>query len=178
MKALLVYNPYAGHHRANKLLPQVKSYLHQKGIEFELKLTVFSGHCVDLVRAADFSQYDGIIAAGGDGTLFEAVNGYFHNQSSQRIPIGILPIGTGNAVARDLNLTASQWQDAINLISSNQLKKIDVGLFHTNGQDFYYLNILGLGFVADVTETAHKLKIFGNLSYTLGVFYQTILLNS
>jgi len=178
LRILVIYNPIAGHRRANKLLPQVKSYLQQKGIDFELRLTNFSRHGLEITRDAEFDRYDGIVAAGGDGTLFEVINGYFKNQSPKRIPLGVLPIGTGNAMARDLNLTNKRWHEAIDIIFRNQFKKIDVGHFLCEGQSFYYLNILGLGFVADVIDIAHKLKIFGNLSYTLGVFFRTIFLNS
>ena len=178
MKVLLVYNPYAGHKRAKKILPQVEALFTEKKIDFDLRLTDYPEHTVEIVRQANFHQYDGVVASGGDGTLFEVVNGYFQNPSKKRIPLGILPTGTGNAFARDLNLDASRWQDAVGVIRLAKPRKVDVGLFHTHGQDVYYLNILGLGFVADVTKTAHRLKIFGNISYTLGVFYQTILLNA
>jgi YegS/Rv2252/BmrU family lipid kinase len=106
------------------------------------------------------------------------INGYYKNKSTRRIPLGILPIGTGNAFARDLELDNAHVEDAIKVIGNQNLKKVDVGYFKTHGQEYYFLNILGLGFVADVTETAHKLKLFGNLSYTLGVFYRTIFLKS
>lgn len=178
MKVLLVYNPYAGHKRAKKILPQVEALFTEKKIDFDLRLTDYPEHTVEIVRQANFHQYDGVVASGGDGTLFEVVNGYFQNPSKKRIPLGILPTGTGNAFARDLNLDVSRWQDAVGVIRLAKPRKVDVGLFHTHGQDVYYLNILGLGFVADVTKTAHRLKIFGNISYTLGVFYQTILLNA
>jgi len=178
VKVLLVYNPYAGHKRAKKILPQVEALFTEKKIDFDLRLTDYPKHAVEIVRQANFHQYDGVVASGGDGTLFEVVNGYFQNPSKKRIPLGILPTGTGNAFARDLNLDASRWQDAVGVIRLAKPRKVDVGLFHTHGQDVYYLNILGLGFVADVTKTAHRLKIFGNISYTLGVFYQTILLNA
>jgi len=178
VKVLLVYNPYAGHKRAKKILPQVEALFTEKKIDFDLRLTDYPEHTVEIVRQANFHQYDGVVASGGDGTLFEVVNGYFQNPSKKRIPLGILPTGTGNAFARDLNLDVSRWQDAVGVIRLAKPRKVDVGLFHTHGQDVYYLNILGLGFVADVTKTAHRLKIFGNISYTLGVFYQTILLNA
>jgi len=178
VKVLLVYNPYAGHKRAKKILPQVEALFTEKKIDFDLRLTDYPKHAVEIVRQANFHQYDGVVASGGDGTLFEVVNGYFQNPSKKRIPLGILPTGTGNAFARDLDLDVSRWQDAVGVIRLAKPRKVDVGLFHTHGQDVYYLNILGLGFVADVTKTAHRLKIFGNISYTLGVFYQTILLNA
>jgi YegS/Rv2252/BmrU family lipid kinase len=176
MKMLLVYNPYAGHGRAQKILPQVEASFTEKNIKFELRLTDYPEHATEIVRQTDFSQYDGIVAAGGDGTLFEVVNGYFQNQSKKHIPLGILPMGTGNAFARDLEIDNTSWDEAVDIISLKKPRKVDVGRFNTHGQDYYYLNIMGLGFVADVTKTAQKLKVLGNVAYTLGVIYQTALL--
>jgi diacylglycerol kinase (ATP) len=178
MKILLIYNPYAGHGHAGKILSQVERALKDHVIEYDLQLTHFPGHGIELVRNADLNTYDGVVAAGGDGTLFEVINGYFQNPAEVWIPIGILPIGTGNAFARDLEQDSSNWMEAIKIIASQKTRKVDVGKFQSNQQDYYYLNILGLGFVADVTKIAHKLKMFGNFSYTLGVLIRTIFLSA
>jgi YegS/Rv2252/BmrU family lipid kinase len=178
MKVLLIYNPFAGHGRAKKILPQVETEFIKHNIEFELHLTDYPEHGVEIVREANFRDYDGIVAAGGDGTLFEVINGYYQNKSRRKIPLGIIPVGTGNAFARDLDLHVVHWKKAIAIISQNKTRKVDVGKFSTHGQTYYFLNILGLGFVADVTKTAHKLKAFGNLSYTLGVLYHILMLKS
>lgn len=178
MKVLLVYNPCAGHGHAGKILPQVEATLIDNGIEFDLHLTNYQGHGVEIVQNADIASYDGLIAAGGDGTLFEVINGYFKNPVDVSIPIGILPIGTGNAFARDLDMDIANWKEAVKIIADGKTRKVDVGKFNSHGQDYYYLNILGLGFVADVTKIAHKMKILGNISYTLGVLYRTIFLST
>jgi diacylglycerol kinase (ATP) len=178
MKVLLVYNPYAGHQRARKLLPQVESTFVENNIAFDLALTDYPEHATEIIKQADFKNYDGIVAAGGDGTLFEVINGYFKNKSKTKIPLGVLPVGTGNAFARDLELDTSNWKKAIEIIAMQKPKKVDAGYFQSHGQEYYFLNILGLGFVADVTETAKKLKKLGNISYTLGVLHRTIMLNS
>ncbi len=178
MKVLLVFNPYAGHGHAGKMLTQVEAAFIDHGIEFDLKLTGHPGHAIEITRDADLAGYDGLVAAGGDGTLFEVINGYYQNPGKVRIPIGIIPVGTGNAFVRDLELDNSSWREAIKIISEKKTRKLDVGKYHSNGQDYYYLNILGIGFVADVTRIAHKLKIFGNISYTIGVLIRTIFLSS
>ena len=175
---LLVYNPLAGHGRAGKMLLQVETALNENGIEFDLQLTDYPEHGIEIVKNADLSKYDGIVAAGGDGTLYEVINGYYQNPGARKVPIGILPIGTGNAFARDLDLDNTKWKEAIKIIARQKTHKVDVGKFQTHGQDFYYLNILGLGFVADVTYTANKLKLLGNISYTLGVLYRTLFLGT
>ncbi len=178
MRVLLVYNAQAAHKRAKKILPDVETCFIGKGIKFDLQLTDYPEHAVDIVGKADFGQYDGVIAAGGDGTLFEVINGYYKNSDSGKIPLGVLPIGTGNAFARDFELDVSRWENAVEIISLGKPRYVDVGKYHTHGRDYYFLNILGLGFVADVGKTAQKFKIFGNISYTLGVFYQMVFLKA
>jgi YegS/Rv2252/BmrU family lipid kinase len=178
MKVLLIYNAAAAHKRAKKILPEVEAFFDEKGIKFELRVTDYPEHAVDIVGNADFSQYDGVVAGGGDGTLFEVINGYYKNEDRGKIPLGILPIGTGNAFARDLDMDVERWQEAVEIIKMGRPRNVDVGKFHTHGQDYYFLNILGLGFVADVGKTAHRLKIFGNVAYTIGVFYQMMFLKT
>lgn len=174
MKHLLIYNPWAGHGYAGKILPQIEAYLHDLDFQYDLLLTQHHGHGVDLTKDADFSMYRGVIAVGGDGTLFEVINGYYANTSTTKPPIGIIPVGTGNAFVRDMNLHHHDWKPAIDIIKAGDTRKCDVGHFTTEGQSWYYLNILGLGIVADIGATALKLKVFGNVSYTLGSLYHIL----
>ena len=176
MKLLLVFNPNAANGRAEKMLSKVLAAFEEKGIEISLLQTTAESHGREMVAEADFNSVDGIISAGGDGTLFEVVNGYYLNKSKKRIPVGVLPTGTGNAFARDLELKASDWEKALDIIQNNQVKNIDVGRFSSEGKTYHFLNILGLGFVSDVSDTAKGLKIFGNSAYILGVFYQLMFL--
>lgn len=174
MKKLIIFNPWAGHGYAGKTQGEIESYLNEIGMAYDLLRTEHKGHGIELTKNADFSQYDGIIAAGGDGTLFEVINGYYHNTSSNRLPIGIMPVGTGNAFIRDMNLHDHDWKTAIDIVRGGKTRKCDVGHFTTEGKTWYYLNILGLGIVADIGETAIKLKALGNISYTIGSLYQIL----
>jgi len=178
MKVLLVYNLHAGSGYAKKKLAQIETSFNKNLVEFEIQFTNYPGHGIEIVKNADLSKYDGVVAAGGDGTLFEVINGYFQNTSGTKIPIGVLPVGTGNAFARDLELDNKKCEEALKIIANQNTRKVDVGKFHTHGQDYYYLNILGLGFVADVTKTARKLKLFGNIAYTYGVLFRTLFLSA
>lgn len=176
MKVLLIFNNFAGNKRASILLRDVQHELQKKQIDYDLEIPAHPGNGMELVAGANLAAYDAVIAAGGDGTLYEVVNGLFQNPGDQKIPIGIIPIGTGNAFARDMPLQTGEWQKAIEVIKRGNTRKIDVGSFTTEGNRYYFLNILGLGFVADVGQSAHKMKLVGNLSYTLGVLYQTLFL--
>ncbi len=174
MKNLIIFNPWAGHGHAGKILPQIEAYLHEIDFDYDILITEHQGHGVDLTRDADFSQYGGVIAAGGDGTLYEVINGYYRNDSPVRIPIGVLPVGTGNAFVRDMDLHHHDWKPALDIIKTGATRKFDVGHFTTEGKTFYYLNILGLGLVADIGATALKMKALGNISYTLGSLYHIL----
>ena len=178
MNLLLVYNAHAANGRAVKLLDPILMRFAEKKIRIELRQTERPGHTVDIVRDADFARYDGIAAAGGDGTLFEVANGYFQNPSERRIPIGVLPVGTGNAFARDLDLDTSRWAEAVDVIAGGKTRKTDAGRFRTGDKTYYFLNIIGLGFVAEVVKTAHALKWTGNVSYTIGVFHRLVMLKT
>ncbi len=178
MKLLLVYNPQAGGKRAAKILPEVKAGFAEKNIDIEVLLTEYSWHGIELVKNADLSKYDGVIASGGDGTLFEILNGYYQNPAKEKPPIGLLPNGTGNAFSKELNLQSFEWKKAIDIIAQNKPKKIDVAQLSTEGKTYHFINILGVGFVADVGTVVEKIKGLGELSYLLGVLYQIAFLKS
>jgi len=181
MKYLVVYNPNAGGGKAQKLLPEVKEEFNKYNFNYDILLTEYSGHAEEIVKKLDFNLYSGgIISCGGDGTLFEVINGYFNNPLSKikKIPIGVLPVGTGNAFIRDIGITSETWKDAVKLIIENKTKAIDIGKFSTENKIHYFINILGLGFVADVNRTSNSWKMFGKFSYTIAVLIRTLFLKT
>jgi len=178
MKLFIVYNSHAANRRAGRIKNDIEKRFSEKRIQYNIEETQYQGHAINLVAKKDLTAYDGIVAAGGDGTLFEVVTGYFKNASDPRPPLGILPIGTGNAFARDMAETVPSWPDAVDIIIQGKTRAIDVGQFETDNRQLYFLNILGLGFVADVGKIAQGLKWLGNLSYTIGVLHQTLFLNA
>ena len=178
MKLLVVYNPRAGHGRAERMLDGLHAGADALGLSLEIRSTARRGHAVEIVAAAQLERYGGVVACGGDGTLFEVVNGCFRNPAGAAIPVGVVPVGTGNAFARDLGLQTDQVHDALELIAAGKTRRVDVGRCRTQDDEYHYLNILGLGFVSDVTATAVRLKRLGNIAYTLGVLYRTVFLET
>jgi len=174
MKLLIIYNPQAGAGRANKLLPDITQYLKAKGLNAEIKLTTHIGHGIELAANTDLSNFDAIIASGGDGTLFEVLNGYYQNLSTNKPPMGLIPNGTGNAFVRELKLLKTDWQKAIDIIAQNHPKAIDVGHLVTEKESYYFLNIVGLGFISEVAQAAVPLKWLGNAAYTVAVLQKLI----
>ena len=176
-KYLVVYNPAAGRGKAGKMLDLVKSELHNKGFNYDLYLTKEKRDAWQFIQNKDLYDYSGIIACGGDGTIFEVVNGLLNNPG-ELIPIGILPVGTGNSTAKELEIETNDIEKALNIIEKGHIQKVDAGRFITGGDEYYFINILGLGFVTDVLETANKFKMFGEAAYTIGVLVKTLFLKS
>ncbi len=178
MKLLLVVNPCAGNRRARRRLPEIEDLCRQLDLEPDIRITERPGHATEIIAAEDLASYDGIVAAGGDGTVFEAVNGIFRNPDGPAVPLGVLPVGTGNSFSRDLGLQTGQIDEALRWIAAGKTRKVDVGSCQAEGHDLRFLNILGVGLVSDVTVTAAGLKRLGNVAYTIGVVYRTAFLDT
>lgn len=174
LKLLIIFNPKAAHSRSVKKLDDIKAKFRGLGISTEFMLTKHPGHGSELVKNAELSGFDGLIAAGGDGTVFEVLNGLYKHPRSERIPLGLLPIGTGNAFARELNLQPGAWTAAIDLLHRRHIRQIDVGHVKSADKAFYFLNIVGMGFFVDASLSAQKLKLFGNTAYTLATLWQVL----
>jgi diacylglycerol kinase (ATP) len=178
MKILLIFNPTDGGGKAYNKIEIIKELFISSGVDFDLILTKHKGHATEIVINSNLSNYDGIVAAGGDGTFFEVLNGYFRNINAVDIPFGILPVGTGNSLTRDIIEHNGNLEDFIRLIKDGNTRKIDVAKVKNSKEEFYYANTMGIGYVSDVNITANKIKLFGKLSYTLGVLYHIIKLKT
>ncbi len=178
MKILLIFNPQAGGGKASQKLENVKNLFTAAQIDIELILTEYRGHATEIVSKSDLSLYDGLVAAGGDGTFFEVLNGFFRNEGKHDIPLGVLPVGTGNSLAQDIIENNDSLEDFIKLIKNGNTRAIDVIKVKNSSQEFYYANTMGLGYVSDVNITANGIKFFGKIAYTLGVLYHTMKLRT
>ena len=98
-KALLIYNPVAGHRRRLIVVAFVEG-LRQRGFEVQLVETLKTGDAETIARTAQHDEFDLAIAAGGDGTVNEVINGL----CGSRVPLAILPIGTANVLAAELGI--------------------------------------------------------------------------
>ena len=109
---------------------------------------------------------------GGDGTLFEVLNGMLNRSENERIPISIIPNGTGNSFMKTVGI--ENVVDAIGKISKNESKKLDM-MRAVCGENIYYsLNLIGWGMATDISVLAEKLRFFGGQRYNIASVFEII----
>jgi diacylglycerol kinase (ATP) len=168
-KFLAVVNPAAGNGRCGKMVGEALDRLRARGVSLDVAETRYAGHGVEMARDAYRAGYRRFLAVGGDGTSFEIVNGIFPEALSGEPPqLGFLPLGTGNSFLRDF--TENGLEHATRALIEGRARACDVvRLKHKDGI-IYYINILSLGFVADVCTLANRrFKRMGEWGYMIAV---------
>jgi len=167
---LAIVNPAAGFGKCAKLLGPALDRLRAAEVQFDVAETTRTGHAIEIARKAFRNGYRKFIAVGGDGTSFEIVNGLFPEATDQGVKptLGFLPLGTGNSFLRDFTDQGVEY--AIQAIIEDRSRPCDVIRLKHKGGEIFYINILSLGFVADVCTLANRrFKRMGAASYGLAV---------
>ena len=175
MKIALVLNPRIGAKKSKKLLLIAENRFKEANIQFDLFVTQYHGHAAEIIKNMPLPEYDGIVSVGGDGTNYHVLNGLLkYHLDTELPPLGIIPAGRGNSFAKDLEIHTQE--DGFAALSRGKTRAVDVCRF-TQGNDLYFfVNLMGLGFVTDVAKTAARFAWAGDLSYVIGVLYRTMML--
>lgn len=164
-----IVNKTAGSGRTLKGFAQIEALLNERCIPYSFKYTEYVGHGTVLAKEALKNGKRFIIAVGGDGTAKEVGTALVNTDAV----FGLLPFGTGNDLARALNIPSSP-EKALEIILNKNIRYMDAGL--ANGDVF--LNVSGFGFDVDVLKntTAFKKRFNGMLPYILGILKALITL--
>ncbi len=139
--------------------------------------TVYPTHATELARQAALDGYELVIAAGGDGTVHEVINGLMQAPAERRPRLGVIPMGSGNDFAHSIGMTIDPPR-ALRQIFTGTPQRIDIGRLEDNlGRSEYWDNTIGIGFDATVTIRSRRIPYLrGFLIYLVSVL-QTIILN-
>jgi diacylglycerol kinase (ATP) len=175
-KTMFLVNPSADLGRAWRSISDLRPLVDEFG-GADWAGTVYPTHATVLAQEAAMAGYQLVIAAGGDGTVHEVINGLMKVPSEARPRLGIVPLGSGNDFAHSLGIHSNP-AEALRQIYTGQPKRIDLGMFELDhGQREYFDNTFGMGFDATVTIRSRRLThIHGFMMYLVAVL-QTIVLN-
>ena len=161
MRTRVILNPRAG--GADDSLPEIRATLGRLH-EGEVCETLGEGHATELARKAVEDGIELVVAAGGDGTLNEVLNGIAVDFA--RVRLGVIPLGTGNDFVRSIGVPA-ELEEAVEMLARGRTRRIDVARASTGATTRYFLNMSAGGFSNEIDELmGPELKRrWGPLSY-------------
>ncbi|XP_074872724.1 sphingosine kinase 2 [Carettochelys insculpta] len=190
-RLLLLINPFGGRGLAlqwcqTHVLPMIT----EADISFNLIQTERRNHARDLVKDINLADWDGIVAVSGDGLLYEVLNGLMERsdwEEAVRMPVGILPCGSGNALAGAINCKAGLEQalglelllNCAMLLCHAAVTPLDlVAVTTASGARCFSCLSVAWGFVSDVDIESEKYRHMGAARFTLGTLVRLASLNT
>lgn len=168
MYAKLIVNPYANRGKAGKQLPLIEEALRRHRLDYRLAVTTRPKEGAEEARKAKGEGFACVIAAGGDGTLHEVVNGLMLGAGEgASLPLGVLPIGTGNDMSDMVGLSRN-LEESVARIGRSTPRLLDLGhvSWPENPQGYFFHNNCALAMEAATSIHANKLTtLSGKLRY-------------
>lgn len=154
MSVKVILNPYSNRWNAEKRWPQAEAALRAAGVLFDLSVSAGRGDITRLAEQAVQDGYTTIIAAGGDGTIGETVNGMLKAAPpGQPLPVlGFLPLGTANDLGYALKIPLG-LEEAAQVIAKGNIQPMDLGQVN----DVYFANNTALGLEPYVTVIQERI---------------------
>lgn len=163
-----IVNPVSGNGRTKRILPHLVGLARKLGLEFDLQLTEAPEHATELARD-HASEFDVVVAVGGDGTVNEVAAGTVRSDTV----MGIIPTGTGNDFIRAIG-RLKNLQEYVHRLVAGKVKAVDVGLLNLRGRDLVFVNGIGIGFDAEVARESLKVRRLKGLSRYLYSVVKTL----
>ena len=173
MKTVAIVNPTSGYRRARRLWPRILASLGEAGAGVATWWTEWAGHAEILAARARREGFHRVVAAGGDGTLLEVVNGLWWEPRGPLPSVGVIPFGTGCDYVRSFDLGLTLRDKVMSALGEATLT-VSLGLVRLRGFDGHprqrvFVNVLGMGFDARVISgfRQQRLRLPGKTGYFL-----------
>ena len=159
-RCALLVNPASGGGRSAAAVPHVRHRLERGGLAVTVMQGADGDEAAHLARVAVGYEYDVLAVMGGDGLIHLALPALAGSATA----LGVIPVGTGNDVARYLSLPRGRPLAAADVVAAGATRSIDLARAGTT----YFVTVLAAGFDSLVAERAHAMRRpRGQLRYTL-----------
>lgn len=155
-KILFIINPISGTGKKWQIESQIERHLSKQQFQYMITYTKGPMHAKILAKKASEEGFDIVVAVGGDGSVNEVAQGLIGTQTT----LGIIPTGSGNGLARHLNIPIN-YKRAISCLNKFKIRSIDT--VQINDENF--INLAGIGFDAKVSLEFSKFRRRGLFSY-------------
>jgi YegS/Rv2252/BmrU family lipid kinase len=179
VKVKILLNPYANRWAAKSQAPAVEAACQAAHLDYDLTIIPAPGGGIPATIAALQDGCDAVVAAGGDGTVSEVVNGLIHSAGdAQTKPLGVIPLGTGNDFSDMANLPRD-IRESIDTIVKGHVKQIDAGRVTVDGEIHYFDNNCAIAMEPMVTlEHIRMTRTSGNIRYVLALLRSLVKLKA
>lgn len=173
MNVKVILNPYANRWQAQAQASTMMAALKTAGVTAELAITDGPEHGITLARQAAEAGYDAVIAAGGDGTINEVINGVLQAtpENAPTLPFGIMPVGTANDFTRMQNIPLNLVL-AAQTIAAGHTRQIDAGVITGSWGDAprYFVNNSAVAMEPMITlENIRMKRLSGEIRYLVAL---------
>ncbi len=164
-KVCLIINPISGTESKKNIPELVATAFDQKKFDLVIRITGYQGHATEIARQAVKEHYRYVLTAGGDGTVNEVARTLINSDTT----LGIIPFGSGNGLARELDIPMDA-EKALEIILNGKSRTIDYGI--ANGHIFFCT--CGFGFDAFISDKFAEEKKRGPLGYVRNVLESVV----
>lgn len=174
----VILNPAAGRGYGARIEPELRRLLSEEKLDFEIELTNGPWHAAELAERASRDGIELIVAAGGDGTTNEVVNGLMAaSTESPACTLGVIPVGSGSDFAHNVGIPPS-LREACRRLAHGHTRIVDVCQVRIPGQaPRFFDNTVNIGFGGIVTVESRKVAWLRGLALYLPVVLRTVLLS-
>ena len=180
MKTKIILNPVAGRGYSAKAEPEICKFLKNEGVDFDLVHTERNGHAIELAEQAINDGFEIVVAAGGDGTTNEVINGLMTASGGKEASgmLGLIATGSGSDFTYNVGIPGD-IHEACRRIARGRTRMVDLGKLTLHDEKpRYFDNQLGIGFDGVVTVEAMKFKRLRGMALYLPVVLKTIFLTN
>lgn len=177
-KLLVLLNPKSGPGKARDVFQQrVVPMLAEAEVCFDLHVTKHANYARDFVRTKNIYQWRGLVVVGGDGIMFEVINGLFEREDWQKavkeLPIGVIPCGSGNGLAKAISYAVGEPYDQNPVLISTlsvikcRCAPMDLVRVETKSQFLFSFLSVGWGLLSDIDIESERLRVIGGQRFTV-----------
>lgn len=163
---LFLVNPAAGNGKAKRDWPEISKMIGEHFTDYDIKFTERPMHATELTMDAIRDGVETVVSCGGDGTLNEVING----AAESNVKVGLIPLGTGSDFGKTIGIRTPE--DSIKALEWNKTAKMDIGrvTFNESGEKRFFINVLEIGFGAEVMSYVNSHPKHGNRTFVRGIF--------
>jgi diacylglycerol kinase (ATP) len=164
-KIHVVVNPASG--KDEPIINTLNDVFHQHGVDWNVSITKKYGDATEQAKAAIANGADLVVGYGGDGTQHEIANAVLSNDG--KVPMGILPGGTGNGFAREMGIPKTLKPAVEVLCTSTKIRKIDVA----QAGNQFFIQRLYVG-IEPEEQTSREMKDkYGVFAYAVSIYQRS-----